>query len=107
MPLGCTKSSTTTVMSPVLPSTRKTLCFSCSISPCSDSSPAPDTVGRIGEPDRAIRSDDDGIWRVELLAIVAVGDHCDRAIELCAGDASTRVLASHKASLRIDRVAVG
>src|SRR5262249_27473768 len=65
-----------------------------------------DAVARIGEPDRAVRCDREVVWRVELLAVVFVGDDGDRAVELGAGDAAAAVLAGDEPPLAIDGVAV-
>src|SRR5262245_28026359 len=67
---------------------------------------AADTVDRIGEPDGAVGSDDDVIWRIQLLAIIAVGDDRDRAVELSTGDPPAAMLASDEPSFAIDGVAV-
>src|ERR1700730_10929415 len=39
---------------------------------------AADAVSRICEPDRAVGSHHDVVWRIEPLAVVAVGDHSDK-----------------------------
>jgi len=49
---------------------------------------AADSVDRIGEPDRTIGSDDRVVRRVQLLAIVVVGDDGDRAVEFGPGDSA-------------------
>src|SRR5246127_2454557 len=67
---------------------------------------AADAVDRIGEPDRPIRRDDRVVWRVQLLAIVLVGDDRDRAVVLGAGDTPAGVLAGDQATFAIDGVAV-
>src|SRR5215207_9211748 len=56
-----------------------------------------DAVGRIGEPDRAIRFDHDIVRAVEPFALKTVGQHCDAAI----------VLGGDKAAVTIDRIAIG
>src|SRR5260221_3552403 len=67
---------------------------------------AEDAVGRIGEPDAAIRLDDDIVGRVEPLAAVVVGEHGDAAVRLGAGDAARAVLAGDEAALAVARIAV-
>ena len=54
---------------------------------------AADAVDGIGEPDRAIGSDDRVVRRVQFLAIVLVGDDGDRAVEFGPGDPSAAVFA--------------
>src|SRR5215207_7530548 len=65
-----------------------------------------DAVGRIGEPDRAIRFDHDIVRAVEPFALKTVGQHCDAAIVLGTGDAAA-VLGGDKAAVTIDRIAIG
>src|SRR5216683_4060472 len=67
---------------------------------------AADTVGWIGEPDRTIGSDNRVVRRVQLLAIVLVGDDGDRAVQFGPGDPSAAVFASDQASFPINGVAV-
>src|SRR6202035_2721766 len=67
---------------------------------------AADAVDRIGEPDRAIGGDGRVVRRVELLAVVLVGDDRDRAVELGAGDPPAAMLAGDQSPLPIDGVAV-
>src|SRR6267154_3717651 len=59
---------------------------------------AADAVDRIREPDRTIGSDDRVVRRVQLLAIVLVGDDGDRAVKFGPGDTSAAVFASDQAS---------
>jgi hypothetical protein len=54
---------------------------------------AADAVGRVAEPDRAVGRDDRVVRRVQLLAIVLVGDDRDRAVEFGPGDASAAMFA--------------
>src|SRR3954447_25646777 len=65
-----------------------------------------DAVGGIGEPDRTIGGDNCIVRRVQLFAVVLVGDDCDRAVEFGPGDPSTAVFTGDKASFAIDGVAV-
>src|SRR5229473_3560454 len=51
---------------------------------------AADAVGWIGEPDRTIGSDNRVVRRVQLLAIVLVGDDSDRAVEFGPRDPSAQ-----------------
>src|ERR1019366_2786149 len=67
---------------------------------------AADAVDGIGEPDRAIGSDNCVVRRVQLLAIVLIGDDRDRAVEFGPGDPSPAMFASDQASLPINGVAV-
>src|SRR6202171_5221512 len=67
---------------------------------------AADAVGGIGEPDRTIGSDNRVVRRVQLLAIVLVGDDSDRAVVFGSGDPSAAMLASDQASFPINGVAV-
>src|SRR5262249_48790765 len=66
-----------------------------------------DPVARIREPDRAVGSDGDVVRRVQLLAVVLVGDNGDRAVELSLGHPSAAVLARYQATFPIDGVAIG
>src|SRR5258705_7200798 len=67
---------------------------------------AADTVGWVAEPDRTVGRDNHVIRRVQLLAIVLVGDDRDRAVEFGPGDPSAAVFASDQASLPIDGVTI-
>src|SRR5262245_32336761 len=67
---------------------------------------AADSVDGIGEPDRTIGSDDRVVRRVQLLAIVVVGDDGDRAVEFGPGDSAAAMLASDQASFPINGVTV-
>src|SRR3981189_1510111 len=67
---------------------------------------AADTVGWVPEPDRIIGSDNQVVRRVQLLAIVLVGDDGARAVDFRPGDPSAAVFASEQASLPINGVAV-
>ena len=67
---------------------------------------AADAVGGIAEPDRTVGSDDRVVRRVQLLAIVLVGDDRDRAVEFGPGDPPAAMFASDQASFPIDGVAV-
>ena len=67
---------------------------------------AADAVDGIGEPDRAIGSDNRVVRRVQLLAIVLVGDDSDRAVEFGPGDPSAAVFAGDQPSFPINGVAV-
>src|SRR5438309_1689279 len=68
---------------------------------------AEDAERRIGEPDRAVRLAHDVVRRVERLAVVAVGDHADRAVVLGARHAPRVVLAGEQPPLAVARIAVG
>jgi hypothetical protein len=62
-----------------------------------------DPVSRVGETDRAVGGDDHVVRRVQLLAVVAVGDDGDRAVELGTRDPPGAVLAGDEA---VDAVVV-
>src|SRR5262249_49144930 len=64
------------------------------------------TVGWITEPDRTIGRDNHVVRRVQLLAVVLVGDDSDRAVEFGSGDPSAGMFASDQATFPIDGVAV-
>src|ERR1700680_1745408 len=67
---------------------------------------AADAVSRICEPDRAVGSHHDVVWRIEPLAVVAVGDHGDGPVELGPDHAPAAMLAAHQASLTVSGVPV-
>jgi hypothetical protein len=68
---------------------------------------AHDPVVRIGEPDRAVRPHHHVVRRVEALALVAVGDHGDRAVGLGTCHAARSMLAGDQPSLAVTGVAIG
>ncbi len=68
---------------------------------------AVDAVGRIGEPDRAIRLDHQVVRRVQLLALEAVGQHGDRAVMLGARHTASAMLAGDEPAFVIGGVAIG
>ena len=100
------KSSATMLISPVLPSTRKTL-LPISWARLVALVVRQDPVGRIGEPDRAVGLHHHVVGRVEPLALVIVGDDRDAAVDLGARDAPVAVLARDEPPLPVDGVAVG
>ena len=106
-PFGRMKSSATTAISPVAPSTRNTLKAPELAVGLVALVVGEDAVRRIGEPDRAIRPDDDVVRAVQALAVIAVGDDRDAAVVLGADHAPAAVLAADEPSLAIDGVAVG
>src|SRR6185437_415230 len=67
---------------------------------------AVDPVGRVGEPDRAIRFDHDIVGRIQSTPLILIGEGGDRAIVLGPADASCKVLAGDEPSLAVDRIAV-
>src|SRR5262249_9793269 len=67
---------------------------------------AADAVDWIGEPDGAVSGDDSIVRRIQVLAIIAVCDDRDRAVELGASHPSAAMLASDQASFAIDGIAV-
>ena len=67
---------------------------------------AVDAIGRIGEPDRAIRLHDEIIRGIQAFALEPVRQHGDRAVVLGAGDAARQVLAGDEAALSVHGVAV-
>src|SRR5215470_19238130 len=64
------------------------------------------TVGRIGKPVAAIGMGNHVVGRVEALAVVAVGDDRDRAVELVAYDPPGQMLATELAPLEVEGIAV-
>src|SRR5713226_3416648 len=66
---------------------------------------AEDAEGRVGEPDRIVRLDDDVVGRVERLAVIAVAQDGDAAVILGAGDAPCVVLAGDEPALAVAGVA--
>ena len=66
-----------------------------------------DAVRRVGEPDGTIRLHHHVIGRVEALALVTVGHHADRSIEIGARHAAGQMLAGDEAALAVDGVAIG
>src|SRR5712671_6347974 len=48
----------------------------------------------------------DVVWRIEVLALPALGDHADRAVMLVANHTPAAMLARDLSSLMIERVAV-
>ena len=65
-----------------------------------------DAVGRIAEPDRAVRLHHEVVGRVEALALEAVGQHAARSVVLDARDAAAAMLAGDEPSLAVDAMAV-
>src|SRR5215831_3343850 len=63
-------------------------------------------VSRICEPDRAVGSHHDVVWRIEPLAVVALGDHGDGPVKLGPDDAPSAMFAAHQASLTVGGVSV-
>ena len=67
---------------------------------------AVDSVGRVGEPDRAVRPHHDVVRRIQALALEPVGDDGHRTVVLGAADAPPAVLAGDEAALPVHGVAV-
>ena len=65
-----------------------------------------DAIGRIGEPDRTVRSNNRVVRRVQPLAVVLVRNDGDRAVEFGPGDPSAAMFTRDQASFAIDGVAV-
>ena len=65
-----------------------------------------DAVGGIGEPDRAVRFDDHVVGRVQLLALIPVGEHADRSVMLDPATPASTMLAGDEPSLAVSRMAV-
>ena len=61
---------------------------------------------RVGEPDRVVRLHHDVVRRVERLALVFVGQHRDRAVDLGARHTPRVVLAGDEPALAVAGVAV-
>ena len=66
-----------------------------------------DPVMGVGEPDRAVRFDDNVVWRVQGFAVKAVGNHRDGSVEFCPGDAPCAMFAGQQPALTVARVPVG
>jgi multiple sugar transport system ATP-binding protein len=64
-------------------------------------------VRRIGEEDRAVRSDDDVVRRVQPLALVRLGQRLDPPLPVDPADPPGRVLAGEQVALPVERQAVG
>ena len=64
-------------------------------------------IARIGEPDRIVGFYNRAVRRIELFALVIVGQHGNLAAVLGTGDAARRVFAADQPPLPIARVAVG
>src|ERR1700754_4752941 len=67
---------------------------------------AVDREARVGEPDRAIRFDDDIVRRIETSALIAVCEYRNRAVVLGARDSACLVLAGNEPAFVVARVAV-
>ena len=65
-----------------------------------------DAVARVGEPDAAVALDHDVVRRIEALAVVAIGEHRARAVDLGARHGAAAVLARDETALQVDGVAV-
>src|SRR5207302_412175 len=63
-------------------------------------------VGRIGEPVAAVGMRRDVVRRIEMPAVVRIGEDGNRAVVLVSHDAPGQMLAGDLASLEIERVAV-
>ena len=66
-----------------------------------------DPVGRVGEPDRAVRLHHHVVGRIQPLALIAVGQHGDAAVGLGPGDPPRAMLAGDQPPLPVAGVAVG
>src|SRR4030095_11892951 len=64
-----------------------------------------DAVARVGEPDAPVTLDHDVVRRVEASAVIALGQHRSRAVELGARNAAAAMLARDQATLPIDGIA--
>src|ERR1700754_2758289 len=67
---------------------------------------AVDREARVGEPDRAIRFDDDIVRRIEASALIAVCEYRNRAVVPGARDSACLILARHEPAFVVARVAV-
>src|SRR5262249_43058832 len=66
-----------------------------------------DSVRRVSEPESVVGRLHHGVWGVQPLAGVAVGDDGDPAVRLRASDPARAVLAADKPALAIAGMAVG
>ena len=69
--------------------------------------PVSQAVGRIGEEDRAIRSDDHVVGRIQALALVGIGERVRPSLSINAGHAPGGVLAGDQVALAIEGEPVG
>ncbi len=67
---------------------------------------AGDAEVRVGEPDRAVRTDHRVVGRVEPLALEVTGEDGDRAVVLGAGHPAVALLTGDQAALAVEGVAV-
>src|SRR5262249_44258926 len=67
---------------------------------------ATDAVCRVGEPDAAVRMDDDVVRRVQSLALKLFSDDRDGPIRFIANDAAAAMLAGELPSFEVERIAV-
>jgi hypothetical protein len=65
-----------------------------------------DTVNWIREPNRAIRSYDDVVRRIETLSFAPINNDGNRSVYFSSGDSSCAVLAGYEATLAITRISV-
>jgi hypothetical protein len=63
-------------------------------------------IGRISEPDAAVRMRNDVVGRVEVLAVEVVSNDRDRAVELVTDDSPREMLAADLPALEVERIAV-
>src|SRR6202043_3336934 len=63
-------------------------------------------IGRIGEPDAAVRMRHDIVRGVQRLAVIGIGDHGHCAVMLPANDAAVEMLARELAPQKIEGIAV-
>src|SRR5205823_1425291 len=61
----------------------------------------------VGEVERAVRAVDEVVGAVEALALVAIGEHRERAGALQASDAAVAVLVDGEPPVAVERQAVG
>ena len=67
----------------------------------------PVAIGRVGEPDRAIRMRHQIVRRIERFAVELIGDHRHRSVMFPAHHAAKVILRGNLPPLQIERVAVG
>src|SRR5690606_41859653 len=66
-----------------------------------------DSIGWISKPDRAIRTNNHIVGRIQLLAVETIWQHRDAAINFSAGNAAAAMLASDEPTLTITTIPIG
>src|SRR5690606_749206 len=66
-----------------------------------------DSIGWISKPDRAIRTNNHIVGRIQLLAVETICQDSDAAIDFGAGNATAAMLASDEPTLTITTIPIG